>query len=69
MLAIEREAAALGLELPETLRVGTDVEDVAKLPARHIQKAEGRKPKAGNKTQQKILPSSFCLLHWYFITP
>jgi hypothetical protein len=69
MLAIEREATAPGFELPEAVRVGTDVEDVAKLPAGHIQKAEGGRQKAENEIPQKILPCSFGLERWDFITP
>ncbi|HEV2436112.1 MAG TPA: hypothetical protein VG077_08935 [Verrucomicrobiae bacterium] len=71
MLASECEAVALGFELPKAVCVGTDMEDVAILPARHIQnqKAEAGRRKAENETQQEILRSSVCLLHWYFITP
>ena len=29
MLAVERETAALGVELPEAIRVGRDLQDVA----------------------------------------
>jgi len=39
VLAVEREAVTLGIKLPEVTRVGTDVEDVAVLPAGHIRKS------------------------------
>ena len=39
VLAVKCEAVTLGIKLPEVTRVGTDVEDVAVLPAGHIRKS------------------------------
>ena len=37
MLAVQRKAAALGVELPEAIRVGRDLQDVAGMPAGHVE--------------------------------
>src|SRR5664279_2017904 len=38
MLAVQRETAALGVELPEAIRVGRDLQDVAGMPVSHVGK-------------------------------